>query len=123
MKIAIKDTSVFMDLEYMGVLDNWFSLGYETYTSSFVVLELETHGLEKSLQYVRSDRIQSLDSKLEDFIELYDECSPFGLSAQDVSILHFALEKNAILLTCDQDPKETAEKRSVECRGSIWVLN
>ena len=40
MKIAVKDANVFIDLESMGILDLWLLLGYETFTSDFVVTEL-----------------------------------------------------------------------------------
>lgn len=40
MKIAVKDANVFIDMESMGVFDLWAQLGYETLTTSLIVLEL-----------------------------------------------------------------------------------
>ncbi len=35
-KIAVKDANIFIDMEYMGILDLWFQLGHETITSNLV---------------------------------------------------------------------------------------
>lgn len=120
-KVAVKDANVFIDLEVMGILDLWFQLEIETITSTLVVQELEEGRHFQALAYVESERIASLSSPLEPVFALRERYT--GISVTDASVLHLAIEHHALLLTGDQKLRTVAEAQTVECHGSIWVLD
>jgi len=122
-KIAIQDANIFIDLESMGVLDLWFLLGYEVMTSAFVVDELEVGGHTETLSYIQSGQIEAVNLELIEFYGLYEELEDFGVSPTDVSVLYLAIKHDAILLTGDKALRVSSEAKSVECHGSLWVLD
>lgn len=121
MKIAVKDANVFIDMESMGVFDLWVQLGYETLTTSLIVLELEEGGHAEALAYIETDGISVVDPASDAVDRLYSELP--GLSFEDASVLCLAMEREAILLTGDKTLRNAGEVRQVEVHGSIWVLD
>ncbi len=120
-RIAVKDSNIFIDMEYMGILDLWFQLGYETITSNLVVLELEEGQHMQALAYVKGGQIRELPSPL-DMLMLY-QGQYSGISAADAAVLHLAVEHEALLLSGDGKLRQSAHAESVPCHGSIWVLD
>lgn len=121
MKIVVKDANVFIDMESMGIFELWVQLGYETYTSSLIVQELESGHHHEALAYIATVHIKVIDPPLEEVATLSGEIA--GVSFQDASVLHIALAQDAFLLTGDKTLRMAAEVRNVECHGSIWVLD
>ena len=120
-KVAVKDANVFIDMESMGILDLWFQLNIATITSELVVLELEAGQHRQALAYVESAQITSISSPLEVVANLRQKYA--GISLTDASVLFLAIEHQAMLLTADQALRSVAEAQTVECHGSIWVLD
>jgi rRNA maturation endonuclease Nob1 len=123
MKVAVKDASVFIDMETMGILDLWFLLGYETLTSSLVVGELQDGHHHQSLDYIASDRIRVINTPLEELEALFEELESKGASLADVSVVNIAIENDAMILSGDRVVRLEAKVRKLECRGSIWILD
>jgi len=121
MKIAVKDANVFIDMEAMGVFDLWAQLGYETLTTSLIVLELEDGCHAEALAYIETGGISVVDPSSEAIYDLYSKLP--GLSIEDASVLCLAIERNAMLLTGDKTLRNAGEVRQVEVHGSIWVLD
>ena len=121
-RIAVKDANVFIDLESMGILDLWFQLGYETLTSSFIADELRKGSHSQSLAYIESGHILCVTLELIDFYPLYEELEESGLSAADVSVLHLAVSREALLLTGDGRLRTESSARRIEYHGSLWIL-
>ncbi len=120
-KIAVKDANVFIDMEYMGILDLWFQLGYETITSDLVVRELEDGMHFQAIAYVESSHIRALSLPLDAVVEIQE--SHAGISSTDAAVLHIAIQHKALLLTGDRRLRSAAKVEVVECHGSIWVLD
>ena len=97
MKIAVKDANVFIDMESMGIFDLWVQLGYETLTTSLMVLELEAGCHAEALAYIETVGISVLDPFPEAVDQLYSKLP--GLSFEDASVLCLAMEQDALLLT------------------------
>ncbi len=120
-KIAVKDANVFIDMEYMGILDLWFQLGYETITSDLVVRELEKGMHFQAIACVESSQIKSIPLPLNVVAELQENHT--GISSTDAAVLYIAIEHKALLLTGDSQLRCAAKVELVECHGSIWVLD
>ena len=91
MKVAVKDANIFIDLESMGLLDLWFQLGIETFTSSFVVLELENGGHLNALACIHAGQAveavisgEEMAGAFADFLEEFPES---GMSDAGLSVL------------------------------------
>jgi predicted nucleic acid-binding protein len=121
MKIAVKDANVFIDMESMGVFDLWAQLGYETLTTSLIVLELEDGGHAEALAYIETEAISVEDPSFDQVDRLYSALP--GLSLEDASILCLTMERGAMLLTGDKTLRNAGAVRQVEVHGSIWVLD
>lgn len=126
MKVAVKDANIFIDLESMGILDLWFQLGHETLTSTFIVDELELGGHEQALSCIRAGQAQVIVIAGEDMgslMELWSEVEAHGASLGDASVLWLAIRAGAMLLTGDKPLRTQAAVRSIECHGTLWILD
>jgi len=121
MKVAVKDSCLLIDLEIMRVLDLWFQLKIETITTSMIVDEVRDEHPD-ILVYIESGAMVVVDYDVPDLIPLISELGTDELSLGDLSVLHLAEERDALLLTCDSALRGEAEMRKVDCHGSIWVL-
>ncbi|RYZ64431.1 MAG: hypothetical protein EOP09_15970, partial [Proteobacteria bacterium] len=126
MKIAVKDANVFIDLESMGILDLWFQLGYQTITSTFVIVELEEGGHTNALASIQAGLvIEAVISaeEMEKFEMLQKDCDSTGLSLADVSVLYLAMREDAMLLSGDRPLRTQAQLRWVEIHGTLWIMD
>lgn len=125
MKVAIKDTSIFIDMELTGLLDLWFNLGIETHTTDLIVSELNEKN-PSAMAYIRSNQIICHTMAEEDMSELLSLKSRHGrqLSVADCSLL-LVMDKIscAILLTGDAAVKKTAQEAGHETHGMLWIFN
>lgn len=128
MKIAVKDASVLIDLLEAGLLGSWLRLGIETHVTDFVLSEIQkpqqraliggfvSAGLIKVAEIANGD-VQELVSVAKLSREL-------KVSIPDASSVHLveSLEQ-AFLLTSDGALRLGAERRGLEARGLLWVLD
>ena len=112
---------LFIDMESMGVFDLWAQLGYETLTTSLIVLELEAGGHAESLAYIETEAISVEDPSFEEVHRLYSALP--GLSLEDASVLRLAMDRGAMLLTGDKTLRNAGEVQQVDVHGNIWVLD
>lgn len=98
-KVAVKDANIFIDMEYMGILDLWFQLRYETITSNLVVLELKQGRHLQAVAYVSSGQIKEHVSPLDRLVHYQQQYN--GISPADAAVLHLAVEHEALLLSGD----------------------
>lgn len=127
MRVAVKDANVFIDLESMGILDLWFQLGYETITSTYVVVELEDGGHSNALACIRAGQVKEeviSDKEMEgEFGELLTSLEDTGLSVPDISVLFLAIREKAMLLSGDKQLRGQAREYSVEIHGTLWIMD
>jgi len=121
MKVAVKDSCLLIDLEIMRVLDLWFQLKIETLTTTIIVDEIRDQHPD-IVAYIESGAMVVIDYDVPDLIPLITELGTDDLSLGDLSVLHLAEEKDAVLLTCDSALRGEAKARRIDCHGSIWVL-
>lgn len=127
MKVAIKDSNVFIDLELMGLLEPIRQLDIEIVTSAFVVQELEEGEHNTSLSYIRTGIIQvaliSGEEMATSFAAFMEENQNQGLSATDLSVLFLAHREGAIVLTGDGLMRKYARTWGLEVRGTLWIMD
>lgn len=122
MRIAVQDANVFIDMELMGLFELWIALGFETLTTSLIVQELERGGHAEALAYIKTDSISVIDPDTAE-VEVLMHALAGSVSVQDASVLHVALQREAMLLTGDRRLRINAELLDVECHGSLWIVD
>jgi len=126
MRVVVQDASVLIDLGAAELLDAWFDLGIETLTTSFAWREVNRRSQKNKLrQFARDQRIQVVAISSDVLSELLRKKMdlPRQLSLNDVSVLHLAVTRKAVLLTGDQCLRTCAETSSVEVHGLLWLLD
>ena len=111
----------------MGILDLWFQVGYETITSTYVVIELEDGEHANALASIHAGQVReaviSAEEMAGDFEDLRLSLESSGLSAADISVLYLAIREDAMLLSGDRQLRKQAHQRLVEVHGTLWILD
>ena len=104
----------------MDLVDEFFHLKIELFTSLEVINELED-GQQTTL--LKRDQLTILKVTEVDFLEeIGKELSP-GLSIADTSVFHHAKELQSGILSGDNLLRKISEKLGFEVHGIIWVLD
>ena len=123
MVIAVTDACIFIDLIELNLLHRFFQCGLNIHTTADVVHELFRHQqrLLNSFRRKGNLTIHTLSGAEQQFI--LSETFPGGLSHADRSVLLLSKKLNgAILLSGDRKLRKFAGKSSIECHGSIWIV-
>lgn len=126
--LVVSDTSIFIDLYEIDLLDAFFRVGWEIHTTDFVIQELtDSDERERVLEFEQAGlltvKVFSSEEMLE-LLELYNEHQTnSNLSLQDCSVMLYAKNSSAMLLTGDARLRKKATQESIDVRGSIYVLD
>lgn len=119
MKLAVTDANIFIDLIHIDCLHYLFQLEIKLHTTIEVLGEMHDHQAEEVNKYVRTKQL-SLD-----YGENFKEDSPIQLSSKlaeaDKSVIFYAFELKAGILTGDNALKKSAEKY-FEVHGILWLI-
>jgi predicted nucleic acid-binding protein len=124
MKVAVKDACVLIDLANGGLLDAWFQLGIETFTTDFVLRQVRTEYQWKivspfveagslKVETLSGDQIERMNQTLADL----------RIGVDDQSVLFLAIERKAVLITGDRRLRIEGGKHNIDVRGLLWVLD
>jgi len=127
-KIAVKDASVLIDLLEAGLLGSWFKLGVETHVSDLVLAEVAQPQQRPMLEGFVSAGLLKVarigNGEIEQLATLARLSRELKVSIPDASAVHLAETLNeAFLLTSDGTLRVGAERRGLEVRGLLWVLD
>ena len=124
MKVAVKDACVLIDLANGGLLDAWFQLGIETFTTDLVLRQVKTEQQWQAVSpfvKIGALRVETLSgSEIE---RMSESLGGIGMGVEDQSVLFLAIERKAILITGDRRLRIEADKCQVDVRGLLWVLD
>ena len=125
MKIVVHDASVLIDLAACDMLGPWFSLGFETTTTSLVWREVNRKNQKMRMQrYVNEGSlgIEPINAEaMADVVSLHSEAPQITL--EDASALYVAGKEAAILLTGDKGLRQYATQKGIEVHGILWVID
>ena len=127
-KIVVNDTNVFIDLYEVGLLDEFFSLPWEIYTTDFVMLELKREGQHETIARYKADKrliVPIIEAKeLLEIGNIYQQyVNRTNLSLTDCSVWYYAKMNNYILLTGDRKLRAVSISDGVEVHGVIYVFD
>ena len=127
-RVAVKDSSVLIDLANGELIGRWGALGIETYVTDSVLNELESCSQAQVIQsFVDAEliKVHSMAEKdaLEWLVQVRRRMDAFGISFADAASLFCAQQKEAVLLTGDRVLRAAAEKSGTHVRGTLWVVD
>ncbi len=124
MKVVVTDVSVLFDLFEVKVLQEFFALKWEIYTTDFVYNEIIQTDQKEAFETFRGNhRLKILSFTTDEVRAVQNFKTNLSIrSIADKTILWKALQMQSILLTCDDKLRREAEVHSIEVHGSIWVI-
>lgn len=122
--MVVQDANVLMDLINGGILDVWFRLGAETWTTDFVVAEIIRPDQQKAISgAIKRKRIHVSGSPPEGLPPLLALSETWSISIADASVLRTAQIRGAILMSGDGPLRRAASNEGVDIRGVLWALD
>lgn len=124
MRIAVKDTSILIDLAEGDLLGLWFKLQIETHTTDFVLAELRKESQWQHVSvFVDAGLIQRHATLPAGLAEVVAYAQSNGLSLADASGVLLAIRLKACLLTGDRRLRKSAQDDGIEVRGVLWIMD
>ncbi len=120
MKLAVTDANIFIDLFHIDLVQEFFQLEIELYTSLEVVDELDD---DQQALLRSSKKLTILEVGEVNFLEELGNSLSSGLSIADTSVFHHARELNSGILTGDNLLRKISEKLGFEVHGIIWLMD
>ncbi len=124
MRVAVKDACVLIDLANGELLDAWFQLGIDTFTTDLVIRQVKAEHQWKAVSAFVEAGLLHVETLTGSQIEqMTDILGGSRIGLEDQSALFLAIERKAILLTGDRRLRLQAGIHHVEVRGLLWVLD
>ncbi len=120
MKLYINDANILIDIVQLELIDAFYSLDFELFTTDFVFEEIN----EEQRQSLLSDRLTILKSdetEISGIFKLMESHS--GLSFEDCSVWYFAREIGATLITGDGKLRKYALGSGLDVKGIIFIID
>jgi predicted nucleic acid-binding protein len=124
MKVVITDVSVLFDLFHLQVLNEFFSLELEIYTTDFIYNEIlitEQKQEFASFELQKKLHIFKINPEEEEEIRRMKVIRA-NRSFPDKTLLWKARQLNCAFLTCDNALRKEAIHLGLEVHGSLWVI-
>ena len=121
MQVFVSDTSVIIDLNRGGLLEQVFTLPYE-----FVVPDVL---YKRELENYEGPRLQELGLRVEPLNNQEVEAAirfrqhQSKLSVPDSFALSLAKSRKWVLLSGDADLRDMASREIIECHGVLWLFD
>lgn len=124
MRVAVTDTSVFIDLFNLELTESFFELEFELYTTIEVVAELFSEQQAVIKNYESIGRLKIQDTPGLDPNIIFGIPAPKALSRADTSVIYAALLlPSSIVLTADKALRNFSKRLLTECHGMIWIFD
>ncbi|MFB6343220.1 hypothetical protein ACE1ET_15950 [Saccharicrinis sp. FJH62] len=125
MEFVVNDTNIFFDLIHADLLDEFFQLDIQVFTTDFIVSEIEDPEQADLVGRFINDGTLIVASysfdELMELIALRDAHN--GLSIEDCSVWHYSKRNNYTLLSGDGLLRSTASRDGVQVRGLLYIFD
>lgn len=121
MKIAITDANIFIDLIYVGLLDELFAIEVEIHTTLNVVDELNDDQQKLLSKFLNKSSLTA--HALEELTIPTSIRRNRKLSDSDKSVLGLAIKLDAFILTGDNVLRKVSGVQRIEVHGALWLFD
>ena len=110
------------DLVDLNLLEDFFQLDYQFYTTPQVISEItDEYQLNEIEKYInRNSLIVESSGILESILVIFDKYP--GLSFTDSSVLELSIRLNGILLSSDKGLRNITRRNNLEVKGVLWII-
>ena len=125
-RIVISDANVIIDLLSVQLLEAFFALPCEIFTTDFVISEIERPEQQKIIQkFVKSKKLGVASFGFDEFAEILrlQSNSKNNTSIADCSVWYYAKKVNGRLLTGDGKLRSAAEKDNVKVSVILYLFD
>lgn len=121
-EIVIKDACILFDLVDLGLLQSFFLLEVQAYTTPQVIAEITDEEQWLEISAIINNGSLKIDNEgdLSTISNIYDKYP--GLSLPDSSVLELALRKRAIIYSSDGSLRKISVKNELVVRGILWII-
>ena len=123
MKIAITDACIFIDLFYLDLTTEVFSLQLEIHTSVDVIFELYKEQQDHLAVFISNGKLTTHNLTAEERNKIQTFNYPRSLSDSDKIVLYLASRLNAMVLSSDKTIRNTAKNKAIDYHGMIWIFD
>jgi predicted nucleic acid-binding protein len=124
LKAFVKDANLLIDLLEGRIDGNWFSLGYEVFTSSLVLLEITEPGQRATVDALLAQgTLRVADVAADGWQDVAALANQWGVSVPDASAAKLAMDLGATLLTGDGRLRAKAREARLDVKGTLWVFD
>ncbi len=125
-RIVISDTNIILDLLFLNMLDDFFSLPCDICTTDLVIDEIVQPAQQKILDsFVKSRKLEVVQFSPSEFSNITNlfVMNPNNASLTDCSVWYYAKQTNGRLLTGDGKLRKAAENDNVKVSGILYVFD
>lgn len=120
MKLAVTDANIFIDLFHIELVDGFFALEIEVYTTLEVIDELDD---DQKVELIHQKRLKILEVDDIHEVERFGKELSSGLSFADLSVFYHANILKTGILTGDSLLRKQAKNLGFDVHGVLWILN
>lgn len=127
-QIVVNDTNILIDLHEVGLLDEFFHLPWEMYTTDLVMSKLQCESQRDAvLRFKENGVLHVAQFNFEEIIEISKLQQRFGkktnVSLTDCSVWYYAMQNGYIMLTCDHKLRQSAMRDGVDAKGILYIFD
>lgn len=123
MDIVIQDANILIDLISSELIDDFFKLPLQVYTTDLIVNEITDSKQKKIINgYIKKGYITVLNFSFDEMIEISGMLNK-NLTMPDGSVWFAAKKYDAVLLTGDARLRKSAEDGGVRVKGLIYIFD
>lgn len=125
-KLVISDTNILLDLISVNMLEAFFSLPCDFYTTDFVISEIIQPSQIKAIEkYTKARKLEVISFGFEEIIEInkIHTNNTNNASITDCSVWYYAKKTGGRLLTGDGKLRKSVESDNVKVSGILYVFD
>ncbi|MCR4579058.1 MAG: hypothetical protein K5681_01795 [Treponema sp.] len=125
-KLVISDTNIFLDLISVDLLEAFFSLPCDFFTTDFVISEIiqpmQISALER---FIKTGRLEVASFDFDELMNINEvfEKNDNNASLTDCSVWYYAKKTSGRLLTGDGKLRKSAEADNVKVSGILYIFD
>ncbi|MCQ2412186.1 MAG: hypothetical protein MJ057_04450 [Sphaerochaetaceae bacterium] len=124
--LVVSDTNIFLDLISVDLMDEFFELPFEIFSTDFVIDEIKKPEEREFIQrYIDHKKLKIRDFEFNEIIQISNLEANCGNNASfpDCSVWYLAKKIKGILLTGDAKLRRVATADNVKVSGILFVFD
>lgn len=125
-RMIISDVSVLFDLLSVGLLDTFFALPWDIYTTDMVIAEMGKLGQKECAdRFLKNKKLSVITFEFNELLKIKKKKETYqnNASMADMSVCYYAKKVNGRLLTDDRTLRTVAESDGVQVFGILYVFD